>query len=463
MLSIPPKVVALIVGIPTTALLLYWLFGEKEDDEDQEKNKNIATSRQTVIEVKVPGKAAGAIIGRQGANIKEIQKKSGARVNFQDDHQNPQSEESERTVVIRGMMENAQAAELLIREAVANIPKIETETINVPSRAIGRIIGRGGDTVRSIYRTSKARVFVDRTKQDYREVDRQIQITGTREQIDLAKTLIAEKVQEEEVFRAKQAVMEANREKRSHSQNKQESKTVKTPGTPDPLNILPPFMSDKVSQNSTENLSSSSNNSGSLPWPSGREYVEVYVSSVANPSTFWVQILSSNSVQLDELVAQMTLFYSSEDEQNLPDTVSVGDIVAAPFDMDSSWYRAKVMGIQDSNADVLYLDYGDSTYLDKSRLCTLSPNFLKLPFQAIECELSGIIPTGSGANNDWSEAAVDRFEELTYSAKWKVLMAKRVGAKKLASGDVVQIVELIDTNSEKDVNIGKQLVHERYA
>lgn len=33
----------------------------------------MATSRQTVIDVKVPPKAVGAVIGRQGAMIKEVQ------------------------------------------------------------------------------------------------------------------------------------------------------------------------------------------------------------------------------------------------------------------------------------------------------------------------------------------------------------------------------------------------------
>lgn len=58
-----------------TGVLLYSLFlliFLADDEEDEEEKQKIATSRQTVIELEVPAKAAGAIIGRQGANIKEV-------------------------------------------------------------------------------------------------------------------------------------------------------------------------------------------------------------------------------------------------------------------------------------------------------------------------------------------------------------------------------------------------------
>lgn len=51
------------------------------------------------------------------------------------------------------------------------------------------LTGRNGDTIRGISRSSNARVFIDRTKDEYRDIDREVQITGTREQIDLAKVI----------------------------------------------------------------------------------------------------------------------------------------------------------------------------------------------------------------------------------------------------------------------------------
>ena len=42
-----------------------------EEDDDTEVNR-LMTSRQTVIEVKVPLSVAGAIIGPQGSRIKQV-------------------------------------------------------------------------------------------------------------------------------------------------------------------------------------------------------------------------------------------------------------------------------------------------------------------------------------------------------------------------------------------------------
>lgn len=50
-------------------------------------------------------------------------------------------------------------------------------------------VGRGGDTIKSISRSSKAKVYVDRAPDDYRVVEQEVQLTGSREQIDLAKVV----------------------------------------------------------------------------------------------------------------------------------------------------------------------------------------------------------------------------------------------------------------------------------
>jgi hypothetical protein len=65
-------------------------------------------------------------------------------------------------------------------------------------------------------------------------------------------------------------------------------------------------------------LSSVANSNGTLVhpavrgWPEGRDYIEVYVSAVANPGLFWIQPLSSTSVDLDDLVDRITSLYTSE-------------------------------------------------------------------------------------------------------------------------------------------------------
>ena len=42
------------------------------EEEVEEKQKSVVTSRQTTIEMSIPKKAVGAVIGRQGQTIKEV-------------------------------------------------------------------------------------------------------------------------------------------------------------------------------------------------------------------------------------------------------------------------------------------------------------------------------------------------------------------------------------------------------
>ena len=48
--------------------------------------------------------------------------------------------------------------------------------------------------------------------------------------------------------------------------------------------------------------------------------------------------------------------------------VREGDMVAAPFDADKSWYRAEVCHVEDDKVDLYYRDFGDSCWVTKDRI-----------------------------------------------------------------------------------------------
>lgn len=164
----------------------------------------------------------------------------------------------------------------------------------------------------------------------------------------------------------------------------------------------------------------------------------------------------------------MTNFY--DDDKNKAklqlNNVSVGDVVAAYFEGDSSWYRAQVLKVTEEDSkkiSVFYLDFGDCAILNTNSICILKPEFLSIPFQAIECSLADVEPL----NEQWTEEASEEFEKLVYLARWKVIMAKAI-KQILKNGDVitndnVQLVELLDTNTEKDINISAELVIKGFA
>ena len=145
------------IGIPVAVLLLYlWYrrrrgleFLEEEEEFDRvEENETIASANQRTVEVKVPRSVVGAIIGKSGANIKRIEKESGARVHLIDENEGAKNVSGERIVFIQGEREMARRAEILIKKIIAEQPVIRTEEVYVPQRACGRLIGKGGQTIR---------------------------------------------------------------------------------------------------------------------------------------------------------------------------------------------------------------------------------------------------------------------------------------------------------------------------
>ncbi|XP_033725770.1 tudor and KH domain-containing protein-like [Pecten maximus] len=450
-LSVRSKVI-LSLGVPATCLLLYWLLRNRdEDDEQDDEKERVTTSRQTVIEVKVPAKAVGPLIGRQGANIKKLQAQTGTRICFQEDSKLEPGKN--RILVIRGSTSQAQEAELLVRKTISEMPVVMMEEIQVPIKALGRIIGRNGDSIRQMTRSSNARIYIDRAREEPRDITKTVSITGSREQIDIAKSLIQEKIDEDDVFRAKTAVMAANRE---HHTKQTQGSVHRNDHTP--INTEKHHSAqDDIPRSPLPQQHIVSMATHVKEWPK-QEYVEVYVSSVADPHHFWVQIISTNAIHLDELVHRMSGLYNTDHYKNMSDNqYCVGDFVAALYERDNSWYRAQVMGVDGRQLDLYFLDYGDSGYADVSDVRLLRDDFLLLPFQAIQCCLGEIKVKGQ----DWSEDAVNFFEDITYTAKWKVIMAKRTGTK--TTEELIQIVQLIDTNSPVDVHIAQELVKHGFA
>ncbi|EHB05621.1 Tudor and KH domain-containing protein [Heterocephalus glaber] len=187
------------------------------------------------------------------------------------------------------------------------------------------------------------------------------------------------------------------------------------------------------------------------------EYLEVYVSASEHPNHFWIQIVGSRSLQLDKLVSEMTQHYENSPPEDL--TARVGDIVAAPLSANGSWYRARILGtLENGNLDLYFVDFGDNGDCPLRDLRALRSDFLSLPFQAIECSLARIAPSGE----QWEEEALDEFDRLTYCADWKPLVAK-ISSYVQTGISTWPKIYLYDTSNGKKLDIGLELVRKGYA
>jgi tudor domain-containing protein 2 len=207
-------------------------------------------------------------------------------------------------------------------------------------------------------------------------------------------------------------------------------------------------------------------------------FVEVYVSAVESPSKFWVQVFGTKGIELDKLSDELSDFYELEENRDKTPKLSdlkVGDMVAAPYPKDDNWYRVRVVKVQEEGyspdehlVTVYYVDFGDEAVLPRKALCSLYPQFLTaLPFQAIECCLSGVQSKDSG---NWSEEAIACFTQLTHAAQWTKILAKPLKKMAQANGTgagsgsgLVTLVELVDIQEQKDINIGEVMMSRGFA
>uniref|UniRef100_H9GCQ2 Tudor domain-containing protein n=1 Tax=Anolis carolinensis TaxID=28377 RepID=H9GCQ2_ANOCA len=437
--------VALALGIPASGAILYILY--RRYRESKEERITFVGEEDMQVSLKVPKEAVKFIIGRQGAQIKQLRKDTQARIDVDMDESS-----EERLIRIWGSPVQVCTAKAAIHQILVESLPVQ-EKIKVPRRAIGRIIGRGGETVRAICKNTGAKVECG-SKSSTQEGEeallliRTITVSGTRKEVDAAKHLIMEKLSEEEAFQRKLSQSASVRFLHKQSLGKRQEGVAKDQsGLPHlerellPSQVpnlqpgegagerIPEHPSDVGQELRSEDASPEDSLSAAsafeVPSPDfsfhANELLEVYVSASESPNHFWIQIIGSRALQLNKLISEMTQYYGSGDCLPELPAAHVGDLVAARHSDDSCWYRAKVLDIlENKNLDLYYVDFGDNGEAPLEKLRPLRSDFLSLPFQAIECSLAGVAPAGGR----WEEAALNEFDRLTHCAEWKLLVAK---------------------------------------
>ena len=175
-------------------------------------------------QIMVPDKTVGLIIGRGGETIKDLQERSGCHVNIVGENK---SVNGLRPVNLIGDDRATALAKELILEIVESDAKSTSnqtapqrdrgyenynqqrsgsnatptgngrdwieKTIKVPSEAVGMIIGKGGETIKDLQRTTSCKINVNQPKPP--DVTRNIDLAGTSRAMAEAERIIWEKVE----------------------------------------------------------------------------------------------------------------------------------------------------------------------------------------------------------------------------------------------------------------------------
>ncbi|TAQ89159.1 hypothetical protein B7494_g2540 [Chlorociboria aeruginascens] len=169
------------------------------------------------MQIMVPDRTVGLIIGRGGETIRDLQERSGCHVNIVGEQK---SVNGLRPVNLIGSREAAARAKDLIMEIVESDSKNVAgkerapaqrdntrdsgyggtgggdkinDSILVPSDAVGMIIGKGGETIKDMQSTTGCKINVSPSSGS-NEVEREIGLVGSREAIAAARLAIQDKV-----------------------------------------------------------------------------------------------------------------------------------------------------------------------------------------------------------------------------------------------------------------------------
>ncbi|OIW11133.1 hypothetical protein TanjilG_22940 [Lupinus angustifolius] len=162
--------------------------------------------------IEVPSNKVGVLIGKAGDTIRYLQYNSGAKIQItRDVDADPQS--ATRPVELIGSLESIEKAEKLMNAVIAEAdaggsPALvarglspaqatvgsEQIQIQVPNEKVGLIIGRGGETIKSLQIKSGARIQLipQHLPEGDNSKERTVQITGDKRQIEFAQEMIKE-------------------------------------------------------------------------------------------------------------------------------------------------------------------------------------------------------------------------------------------------------------------------------
>ncbi|KAF8080836.1 hypothetical protein N665_0919s0002 [Sinapis alba] len=175
----------------------------------------------TTKKIDIPNMRVGVIIGKGGETIKSLQLQSGAKIQVTRDMDSDPNAAT-RTVDLTGTPDQISRAEELINEVLQEAetggtagsgggsrrmggqPGADQFVMKIPNNKVGLIIGKGGETIKSMQANTGARIQViplhlppgDPTP------ERTLQIDGTTDQIEHAKQLVNEIISGENRMRS---------------------------------------------------------------------------------------------------------------------------------------------------------------------------------------------------------------------------------------------------------------------
>lgn len=160
--------------------------------------------------------------------------------------------------------------------------------------------------------------------------------------------------------------------------------------------------------------------------------LNVFASTINGPESFWCQY----SEKLQEISGL------AQEVGNAPDLKPVnmgslhsGNACLALFAEDEQWYRGEILSKELDVACVLFVDYGNESFVNFGKVRELPLQLQDIPPQAFLCQLDGF----QSSQGSWKNDAADHFFDLLNDKLLKVTVVKPT---QLNDGGVSYIVKI---------------------
>lgn len=194
------------------------------------------------------------------------------------------------------------------------------------------------------------------------------------------------------------------------------------------------------------------------PLPVPGQCFDVYIAMAANPWNFVIQPNRTRHT-LQAMMSSLQVECPKLSELDAPVNPASGELYTVYYEKDASWYRVTIAGtVSPDTVSVYFCDYGDLALFPNKALRPVpagAPLARSLPPQAVKARLYDVWPL----HQDWSVEDCIRFQELCVEQQF-VGICKDVGKDPLNATEPLLTLDLIDTSTDEDIYLNKQLVAE---
>jgi len=128
--------------------------------------------------VEIPRSKIGMVIGLKGAQVNEVQQQTNTKIDVEFDN-------DPCKCFIKGEPENVERAKKVLLTIAMQLEDEASEYLDLPKSTSGALIGAQGSRIRQFQETSGARIDIDKSGNRCK-----VRLTGTKDAVDMAKSLI---------------------------------------------------------------------------------------------------------------------------------------------------------------------------------------------------------------------------------------------------------------------------------